>query len=135
MLQRGIIKSIRTASREYRPEDAGLLIAVEGGRATDFIIHHKRDVARGVREKLLSGAWPGQRPVGYIYDHDLRNIVPDPKYAKVVRAIYEEFSLGRVGLVGVSERLCFSKRPPSRSKKYQCRGKAQDSGLNLLWKS
>src|SRR5579859_7474689 len=52
MLQRGIITSIRTPTRSYSPADAGLLIAVEGGRATDFIIHHKRDVARGVREKL-----------------------------------------------------------------------------------
>jgi site-specific DNA recombinase len=59
MLQRGIIASIRTQSRCYFPADAGLLIAIEGGRATDFIIHHKRDVARGVHEKLLRGEWPG----------------------------------------------------------------------------
>ncbi|MFI5356652.1 MAG: recombinase family protein, partial [Opitutales bacterium] len=105
MLQREIITSIRTASRDYGPLDAGLLIAVEGGRATDFIIHHKRDVARGVRQKLLSGAWPGQRPVGYIYDHDTHNIVPDPKFGKVVSTLYEEYSAGRHGLIWASERL------------------------------
>ncbi len=105
MLQREIITSIRTASRDYGPTDAGLLIAVEGGRATDFIIHHTRDVARGVRQKLLSGAWPGARPVGYVYDHSIRNIVPDPKKAKLVRMVFEEFSPGRHGLVWVSDRL------------------------------
>ena len=105
MLQRGIITSIRTASRDYTPADAGLLIAVEGGRATDFIIHHKRDVARGVREKLLSGGWPGPRPLGYIYDHDKHNIVPDPKRSKIVQTVFEQFSEGRHGLLWVSDLL------------------------------
>ena len=106
MLQRGIIASIRTPNRSYAPSDAGLLIAVEGGRATDFIIHHKRDVARGVREKLLGGAWPGgTKAFGYIYDHDQHNIVPHPKQAKIVAKIFQEFSGGRDGLTKVSERL------------------------------
>jgi DNA invertase Pin-like site-specific DNA recombinase len=105
MLQRGIIASIRTPTRSYFPADAGLLIAVEGGRATDFIIHHKRDVARGVREKLLRGEWPGQKPVGYIYDHRLRNIVPDKKRAKIVETIFQEVSGGRYSLLAVSDRL------------------------------
>ena len=105
MLQRGVISSIRTPTRTYSPADAGLLIAVEGGRATDFIIHHKRDVARGVREKLLRGEWPANRPVGYVYDHDRHNIVPDPKRAKIVQTIFEEFSAGTHGLLWVSDRL------------------------------
>eukprot|EP01031_Cornospumella_fuschlensis_P002762 gene2762-3458_t len=32
MLQRGIIECIRTPTRSYSPADAGILIAVEGGR-------------------------------------------------------------------------------------------------------
>ena len=106
MLQRGIIASIRTPTRAYFPADAGLLIAVEGGRATDFIIHHKRDVARGIREKLLRGEWPGgKRAVGYVYDRDRRNLVPDPKRAKIVQTIFLEFSTGRYGLLWASDRL------------------------------
>jgi DNA invertase Pin-like site-specific DNA recombinase len=105
MLQRGIIAAIRTPSRSFFPADAGLLMAVEGGRANDFIIHHKRVVARGVREKLLRGQWPGQRPFAYIYDHDLRNIVPDKKRAKIAQTIFEEVSTGRYGLLAVSDRL------------------------------
>jgi hypothetical protein len=80
-------------------------MAVEGGRSSDFIIHHKRNVARGIEEKLLRGEWPGQKPVGYIYDHELRNIVPDPKRAKIVLTIFEEVSGGRHGLLRVSDRL------------------------------
>jgi DNA invertase Pin-like site-specific DNA recombinase len=114
MLQRGVIKSIRTPTRSYSPADAGLLIAVEGGRATDFIIHHKRDVARGVKEKLLRGEWPGGRPEGYLYDHDRRNIVPDPKSAKFIQQIFEEFSTGGHSLQWVSER--FAERGIVRGK-------------------
>ena len=106
MLQRNIIASIRTPTRNYLPADAGLLIAVEGGRATDFIIHHKRDVARGIREKLRRGEWPGaNKPIGYLYDSIKRNIVPDPKRAKIVETIFKEFSDGGHGLVWTSDRL------------------------------
>jgi len=105
MLQQNIIASIRTPTRTYTPEDAGLLIAVEGGRATDFIIHHKRRVANGIEEKLLRGEWPGQKPVGYVYDSRLRNIVPDLKRAKIVPAVFEEYAGGRHGLMSISARL------------------------------
>jgi site-specific DNA recombinase len=105
MLQRGIVASIRTPTHNFSPQDAGLLMAVEGGRGIDFIIHHKRNVTRGVEEKLLRGEWPGQRPMGYVYDHSLRNIVPDPKRAKIVRTIFEEICDGRRGLAWVSDRL------------------------------
>src|SRR5438477_9937903 len=81
LLQKGIIASIRTPSRQFFPEDAGLLMGVEGGRATDYIIRLAKNVRRGQREKLRRGEWPGAKPVGYIYDHRLRNIVPDPKKA------------------------------------------------------
>jgi site-specific DNA recombinase len=105
MLQRGIIASIKTPTRTFFPEDAGLLMAVEGGRANDFIIHHKRNVARGIEEKLLRGEWAGQKPTGYIYDHNLRNIVHDPKKAKIVLTVFEAVSDGRHGYSWVSDEL------------------------------
>ena len=93
-------------------------MAVEGGRATDFIIHHKRDVKRGVHEKLLRGEWPGSnKPLGYLYDHRLRNIVPDPKKAKVVQAIFAEYATGLQGLAWTAERL-FELGIKSRSGKH-----------------
>jgi hypothetical protein len=78
----------------------------QSSRASDFIIHHKRVVARGVEEKLRRGEWAGgPKPIGYIYDHDLRNIAPHPKEAKIVATIFEEVSGGRRGLLWVSDRL------------------------------
>lgn len=105
LLQKGIIASIRTPSRQFFPEDAGLLMGVEGGRATDYIIRLAKNVRRGVQEKLRRGEWPGAKPVGYIYDHRLRNIVPDPKKAPIVQTIFQEVATGRHGLLSVSDRL------------------------------
>jgi len=63
------------------------------------------NVRRGNRAKLRRGEWPGQKPFGYIYDHRLRNIVPEPKEAKIVKKIYEEFATGRHTLKSISARL------------------------------
>ena len=106
LLQNSVIKSIRTPSRQFMPEDAGLLMGVEGGRATDYIIRLVKNVKRGVEEKLRRGEWPGSnKPFGYIYDHKLRNIVPDPHTSKIALAIFEEYAEGRLGLASASERL------------------------------
>ncbi len=105
LLQRGIIRSIRTPSRDFFPEDAGLLMGVEGGRATDYIIRLAKNVKRGTDEKVRRGEWPGKKPLGYIYDSRLRNIVPDPKAAPVVRTLFEEYADGIHSLDSAARRL------------------------------
>jgi site-specific DNA recombinase len=104
-LQKGVIASIRTTSRQFFPEDAGLLMGVEGGRATDYIIRLKKNVKRGVDEKLRRGEWPGAKALGYVYDERIRNIVPDPERFKIVETIFKEYSEGRHSLLSVSARL------------------------------
>jgi site-specific DNA recombinase len=105
LLQQGIIASIRTPTRQFLPDDAGLLMGVEGGRATDYIIRLSRNVKRGNQEKLRRGEWPGAKPLGYVYDSRLRNIVPDPKRAKIVQTVFAEYAEGRHGLLSTSQRL------------------------------
>ncbi|HEY2341581.1 MAG TPA: recombinase family protein, partial [Chthoniobacteraceae bacterium] len=116
LLQRGIIASIRTPSREFLPDDAGLLMGVEGGRATDYIIRLAKGVKRGTDEKLRRGEWPGQKPLGYMYDHRLRNIVPDPKRAEIVQEVYEKCATGDFSLNAVAE-LLFERGVRSRGGK------------------
>ena len=104
-LQKSVIASIRTPSRQFFPEDAGLLMGVEGGRATDYIIRLAKNVARGTKEKLRRGEWPGQKPLGYVYDNRLRNIVPDRKKAKIVQMAFEEYATGLHSLNSIADRL------------------------------
>ena len=106
LLQKGVIASIRTPSREFFAEDAGLLMGVEGGRATDYIIRLAKNVRSGVLEKLRRGEWPGGlKPLGYLYDHRLRNIVPDRKRSAIVQTVFTEYADGRHSLESASQRL------------------------------
>ena len=106
MLQKGVIREIRTPTRRFLPQDAGLLMGVEGGRATDYIIRLSTNVKRGIREKLLRGEYAGgPKPLGYIYDRRRRNIVPDPKHAPIIRSIFERYATGDYSLKGVSAML------------------------------
>lgn len=66
MLQKGIIKVIKTPSREFYPDDAGLLMGVEGGQATDYVIRLSKDVKRGLGGRIAKGWRPNLAPIGYI---------------------------------------------------------------------
>jgi site-specific DNA recombinase len=117
MLQRGIIKEIRTPTRRFLPQDAGLLMGVEGGRATDYIIRLAANVKRGIREKLMRGEYAsGPKPLGYIYDKRRRNIVPDPKRASVVLRTFERYATGEYSLKQISA-LLFDQGIKSRTGK------------------
>jgi len=70
-----------------------------------YVDNLSENVRRGNRAKLRRGEWPGQKPFGYVYDHRLRNIVPDPKKAKIVKQVYEEFATGRYTFKSISARL------------------------------
>ncbi len=104
LLQKGVIKSIRTTTKQFFPEDAGLLMGVEGGRATDYIIRMAKNRNRTCEQKLKRGEWPGgKKPLGYIWDDRLRNMVPDPVKSKIVRTIFEEYGAGKHSLISASQ--------------------------------
>lgn len=98
-LQRGIIREIRTPHRVFYPQDAGLLMGVEGGRATDHIITLRKGVLRGMRGKLEKGHRPGVAPPGYLNDSSKeqgeRDNVPDPDRFKLIRKSWDHMLTGR----------------------------------------
>lgn len=97
LLQRGVIHSIRTPGRQYFPRDAGLLMAVEGGRSIEHILSMSRNLKRTLEAKLRNGQWPGQRFFGYSFDHRLKNVVPVPETAPVILELFNEFAQGELG--------------------------------------
>lgn len=66
LLQQGIIKSIQTINREYRPDDNALLLSVESGSANQYILDLKKGVKRGLQSKLKKGWMPATAPLGYL---------------------------------------------------------------------
>ncbi|MBX3117416.1 MAG: recombinase family protein [Fimbriimonadaceae bacterium] len=100
MLQKGIIQSIRTIDREYRPEDNVLLLAVEAAHANQQIIDLSKNVKRGLHEKARRGWWPTKPKPGY------RSVIqviggrescvqePDPDRFSILRRAWEMMLTG-----------------------------------------
>jgi len=97
MLQKGVLKIIKTPGRSYYPEDAGLLLSVEQGRATDYVIRLSKNVKRGFRGKIEKGWRPGATPIGYknIGDVGNKTIAIDEDRFDIVRKMWDYYLTGQ----------------------------------------
>lgn len=97
MLQRGVLKVIMTPGRSYFPEDAGLLLSVEQGRATDYIIRLSKNVKRGLNSKAMRGWRPSGGPIGYLNlgtEKGNKTIGIDPERFPLVRRMWDMYLTG-----------------------------------------
>jgi site-specific DNA recombinase len=94
MLQRGVIKEIRTHEAIHLPTDNVLLLAVSLGMANQYIRDLSENVKRGNRAKLDRGEWPYRPPVGYKNNVVNKTIAVDQKHVKTVQRIYEVYNTG-----------------------------------------
>lgn len=97
MLQKGVIKVIKTPYRSFYPEDAGLLMGVEGGRATDYVIRLSKNVKRGLTSKAMKGWRPNGGPIGYLnvgLEKGSKTIASDPDRFPLVRKMWDLFLTG-----------------------------------------
>jgi site-specific DNA recombinase len=69
LLQKNIIESIVTPSREYLPTDNIIMMAVELGMANQFVLDLSKDVKRGMSSKVDKGWRPCKAPIGYVNDY------------------------------------------------------------------
>lgn len=97
MLQRGVLKVIKTPNRNYYPEDAGLLLSIEQGRATDFVIRLSKNVKRGLHGKAMRGWRPSGGPIGYLNlgtEKGNKTIGIDPERFPLVRRMWDMYLTG-----------------------------------------
>ncbi len=97
MLQKSVVKVIKTPSRSYYPEDAGLLMSIEGGRSTDYVIRLSKNVKRGLNSKAMRGWRPSSGPIGYInlgIEKGNKTIGKDPERFELVRKMWDLFLTG-----------------------------------------
>ena len=67
MLQEGIIKSIRTPSKEFTLENFNaILFAIETSQANQFVIDLKKNSKDGMLTKAERGWFPSVAPIGYL---------------------------------------------------------------------
>ncbi len=89
MLQEGILKIIRTTSKEYKETDNVLTFAVESGMANQFIIDLRRNTKRGLYSKAEKGWLPSRAPQGYLNDKEKKEIIKDPERFDMVRKMWD----------------------------------------------
>ncbi len=93
MLQQGLIQSILTPTREYKPTDNAIIFSVESGSANQFILDMKVGVRRGLNSKIAKGQAPILAPLGYLNTkHEVRGenyIIKDPERFDLVKKAWK----------------------------------------------
>ena len=102
MLQQGLIQSILTPSREYRPNDNAIIFSVESGSANQFILDMKVGVRRGLNSKIAKGQAPILAPLGYLNTkHEVRGenyIIKDPEKFELIKKAWELMLTGKYSI-------------------------------------
>ena len=120
LLQQGILQSIQTPERVYRPEDNTLLFSVESGMANQFIIDLRKNTLRGMHSKVEKGWAPILAPLGYLNEEEKHTIVKDPRLFPVIRKMWDLMLTG--SYTGPRILQIASREWGLRTKKYKRRG-------------
>jgi len=102
MLQKGVIQHIRSNERSYRPTDNVLMMAVELGMATQYVLDLSSNTKRGLHEKAKRGEFPGVAPIGYLNDLRSKTIVIDKQTAPIIKEAFVRYAKNRSNLEDIS---------------------------------
>jgi site-specific DNA recombinase len=94
LLQKSVIKEIRTYESVHAPSDNVLMLAVHFGMANQYIRDLSANVKRGNRAKLERGEWPNHAPFGYTNDKATKTVKVNKQQAKYVARAYELYATG-----------------------------------------
>lgn len=94
LLQKNIIKAIRTYDRAYLPDDNVLLLAIESAQANQDIRNLSTGVKRGMEGKITRGWFPHIPPLGYLNDRLEKTIIKDPERFDDVQKMWRLFISG-----------------------------------------
>src|SRR3990167_8000605 len=80
LLDTGNLVDLKFPSFAFENTPSGkFFLSISLSNAKYYVDNLSENVKRGNRAKLRRGEWPGgTKPLGYTYDHRLRNIVPVP---------------------------------------------------------
>ena len=124
LLQRGVIKEIRTPEATHLPSDNVLMLAVQLGMANQYIRDLSENVKRGNRTKLEHGDFPNRPPVGYLNDKLNKKIIVDESRKKYIVRMFELYATGGYSFKEISN-ILFSEGLHSTSGKKILKHKIQ----------
>ncbi|MEI7765721.1 MAG: recombinase family protein [bacterium] len=103
LLQKSVIKEIRTFEGIHLPTDNVLMIAMHFGMANQYIRDLSTNVKRGLRTKLEKGDWLNKAPLGYLNDKITHKIITDSIRSKYIVRAFELYITGKYGHKDISE--------------------------------
>lgn len=121
LMQQGIIQSIQCPGREYKTGDNVLMMSMEFGMSTEYILKLSKDVKRGMLGKAEKGWRPGLAPIGYRNDRGGKQgskvIYTDEERFPIVRKMWDlmltgNYSVSRIVEISNNE---FGLRKPTRN--------------------
>lgn len=120
LLQKSVIKSIKTPSTEYLPTDPVYLMVFELGVANQYSRDLSENVKRGNRQKVRSGGWPSRAPFGYLNNKADKTLYIDPYRGTYVKMIYEHYATGKYSIRELSSLLYEKGLRTKSGKKVHC---------------
>jgi len=105
MLQKGVIKIIKTNDRDYLPDDNSLIASVEFGMATQYVKDLSKNVKRGLNEKVKRGEYAGCPPVGYQTDYKTRKLLLDAERSAYVEKAFKLYATGNYSMDNLADKL------------------------------
>src|SRR3989338_405390 len=102
-LQKGIIEHIQTHDRSYKPSDNILMMSVEFGMATQYILDLSANTKPAPHEKVKNGEYPTIAPIGYFNDARQKTIVMDRRKAKIIKEAFKLYAEGNFTLEKISD--------------------------------
>ena len=105
LLQTSQIQHIKTAERDYLPNDNVLMMSVEFGMSNQYIRDLSANVKRGNREKLRRGEWPNHAPWGYLNDRANKTLLVDKTKRQWIVKMFELYASGTKSFKDISNLL------------------------------
>ncbi len=105
LLQRGVIKEIKTNDATHLPSDNVLMLAVQLGMANQYIRDLSENVKRGNKTKLEQGGWPNRAPFGYKNDLATKELVIDETQSLIVRRCFELYASGSYSILDIVQKI------------------------------
>ena len=121
-LQKKKLVCIKTSEKNYLPEDNALIMSVENGMSTQYIIDLSKNVKRGMKSKAEKGWFPNIPPIGYLnsklHEKGLETILTDKERFKVVRKMWDlmlngNYTIPQILKIATDE---FGLRTPNRKR-------------------
>ncbi len=120
MLQKSVIKEIRTYESIHLPNESAFIMAMQFGMANQFSRDLSVNVKRGNRAKMEKGDWPNHPPYGYLNDKTNKTIKIDKYRAPYVKRAFELYATGSYSVKNIANILYQEGlRAPSGNKVYQ----------------